>query len=100
MFKKITRAAEKMAEGVSRRGFLGRLSQAALGTAAVVGGLLAFPGAAQAGRCSFGGGNPFSRCCEWLCNGAYYYTRLNGNGCGNAPARGCILISRCTGGPC
>jgi hypothetical protein len=53
MFEKITNAAETLATNVgeSRRGFLARVGQAALGVAGVVAGLLASPteGQAQAG---------------------------------------------------
>jgi hypothetical protein len=49
MFEKIGDAAEKMATNVSRRAFLGRLGQGALGLTAVIGGMLAFPGQARAG---------------------------------------------------
>lgn len=51
MFEKIGRLAETAANkvSVSRRGFLGRLGQGALAAAGVLGGLLALPGAAQAG---------------------------------------------------
>jgi hypothetical protein len=50
MFDKIGRYAESVATsaGQSRRGFLGRLGQAALGAAGVAGGLLLFSGQAQA----------------------------------------------------
>jgi hypothetical protein len=50
VFEKISRAAEKLATnvGASRRGFLARLGQAALGVAGVFAGLLALPGEAQA----------------------------------------------------
>ena len=50
MFEKIGRYAETVATsaGQSRRGFLGRLGQAALGAAGVVGALLLFPGQALA----------------------------------------------------
>ena len=50
MFEKITSVAEKLATSVSesRRGFLGRLGQIALGAAGAVGGLLALPKDAQA----------------------------------------------------
>jgi hypothetical protein len=50
MFEKIARYAEKVATsaGQSRRGFLGRLGNGALGVAGVVGGLLLFPGQALA----------------------------------------------------
>jgi hypothetical protein len=51
MFDKIGRLAEEAAThvSVSRRGFLGRLGQVALGAAGVLGGLLVLPGTAQAG---------------------------------------------------
>jgi hypothetical protein len=51
MFDKIGRLAEAAANSVSvsRRGFLGRLGQVALGVAGVLGGLLVLPGTAQAG---------------------------------------------------
>jgi hypothetical protein len=50
VFEKISRAAEKLATNVgeSRRGFLARLGQAALGAAGVFAGLLALPTEAQA----------------------------------------------------
>jgi hypothetical protein len=50
MFEKISRAAEKLATNVSesRRGFLARMGQAALGVTGVFAGLLALPGDAQA----------------------------------------------------
>src|SRR6516165_7174656 len=50
MFEKISNAAERLATNVSesRRGFLVRMGETALGVAGVVGGLLALPRAAQA----------------------------------------------------
>ncbi len=48
MFDKISDAAEKVATNVSRRAFLGRLGQGALGLASVIGGVLAFPVKAEA----------------------------------------------------
>jgi hypothetical protein len=48
MFDRISAAAERLATNVSRRAFLGRLGQGALGLAALIGGVLAFPGDAQA----------------------------------------------------
>jgi hypothetical protein len=50
MFEKITNAAETLATNVgeSRRGFLARVGQAALGVAGVVAGLLASPTEGQA----------------------------------------------------
>ena len=60
MFEKIGRLAEAAASNVSlsRRGFLGRLGQAALGTSLVLGGLLVFPqvaSAKQRGMCCWSG---------------------------------------------
>jgi hypothetical protein len=50
VFEKISSAAERLAGsvGASRRGFLARVGQAALGVAAAFGGLLALPTEAQA----------------------------------------------------
>jgi hypothetical protein len=48
MFDKISDAAEKLATHVSRRAFLGRLGPGALGLAAVIGGVLAYPAHARA----------------------------------------------------
>ena len=52
MFEKIGQAAEKAASKVSlsRRGFLGRLGQTALGAAGVLAGVLALPRPASAGN--------------------------------------------------
>src|SRR5262245_46165119 len=51
MIEKIGNLAERLATNVSqsRRGFLARVGQAALGAAGALGALLALPGAAQAG---------------------------------------------------
>jgi hypothetical protein len=51
MFEEISSAAERLAANVSesRRGFFGRVGQAALAVAAVFGGLLALPTDARAG---------------------------------------------------
>jgi hypothetical protein len=43
MFERVGSLAERVATNVSRRAFLGRLGQAALGSAAALGGFLAFP---------------------------------------------------------
>jgi hypothetical protein len=50
MFERISDAAERVATNVSRRAFLGRLGQGALGLAAILGGVLAFPAQAEAGN--------------------------------------------------
>ena len=91
MFEKIGRVAEKMADGVSRRAFLGRFGKAALATAGVLGAVLAFPGVAQAGKCgcAYGG----ICVCWWLCNGVAVYTRYRSfskNPC-QSPAKGCTF---------
>ena len=75
MFEKISRAAERLANNVStsRRGFLVRVGQAALGVAGVVAGVLALPMEAQAtlivSACevqrTYGGGFLTGRC---VCN--------------------------------
>lgn len=51
MFKKFNRLAEQAATSVSRRQFLGRLGRGAAAAAAVMGGLLVFPGDAHALSC-------------------------------------------------
>src|SRR5262245_6364420 len=72
MIERIGNLAERLAANVSqsRRGFLARLGQAALGAAGALGGLLALPGAAQAG--------PRKGLCEMVSNGgrSYAYTGL------------------------
>ena len=50
MFEKFMRAAERAAAGASRRQFLGRLGQVALGVAGALGASLVMPGEATAGR--------------------------------------------------
>jgi hypothetical protein len=49
MFERVGSIAERVATDVSRREFLGRLGRGALGLAAVIGGMLAFPSQAPAG---------------------------------------------------
>ena len=65
MFEKLGRLAEAAASniGVSRRGFLGRLGQSALGVVGVLTGLAATGATATAG----GGGSYV--CCKWSCYG-------------------------------
>jgi hypothetical protein len=62
IFEKIGRLAETAATnvGVSRRGFLGRLGQSALGVAGVLAGLTATEASAK------GGGGYV--CCTWACS--------------------------------
>jgi hypothetical protein len=84
MFEKIGKVAERLAANVSesRRGFLARVGQAALGVAGVFAGLLALPAEAQAqgsvSRCevqrTYGGGLLTGRC---VCNNPcrFSYTR-------------------------
>ena len=50
MLEKMTEIAEQAAANVSRRQFLGRLGRRAAVSAAALGGLLALPAVAQAGR--------------------------------------------------
>lgn len=50
MLEKFSQLAEQAASNVSRRQFLGRFGGAALTASAAVGGFLAFPGGASAGR--------------------------------------------------
>jgi hypothetical protein len=76
MFDKLGQAAEKLATHVSRRAFLGRLGQGALGLAATVGGMLAFPAQAQAGN----GGT----CCLCASRPSGLICRKNRGGCGPA----------------
>ncbi len=62
MFEKIGRLAETAATNVSlsRRGFLGRLGQAALAMTGVLGGMLAIPRDTRAGSSYV--------CCKWSCS--------------------------------
>lgn len=50
MFEKVSQLAEQAAMKTSRRDFLSRLGRSALTAAAAVGGLLALPAVAKAGR--------------------------------------------------
>jgi hypothetical protein len=64
MFERLHQAAEKAAVAVSRRRFLGRLGQVAMASAAAIGGVLLWPGQAQAmwcGRVKCPSGH---RCCS------------------------------------
>jgi hypothetical protein len=63
MLDKATQFAQKMADGVSRRGFLGGIGRGALIAASVLSGVLALPAEAEAagGKCCCGvfGGDIF-----------------------------------------
>ncbi len=74
MFDRLGDAAERLATNVSRRAFLGRLGQAALGTAGVLAGVLAFGRSARAGKPS--PSPQYSGYCEVSATlfGAWYYT--------------------------
>ncbi len=48
MFDRVGNLAERVATNVSRRAFLGRLGQGALGLAAAIGGIFAFPNEVRA----------------------------------------------------
>jgi hypothetical protein len=50
MFERVGSLAERVATNVSRRAFLGRLGQGALGLAAIFGGVLALPSQARADK--------------------------------------------------
>ena len=70
MFDRVGDLAERVANHVSRRAFLGRLGQGALGVAAAIGGVLAFPANARADNL----------CC--------LYVTLGGRWCSGHPKQG------------
>jgi hypothetical protein len=81
MFEKLSRAAENAAAGVgtSRRGFLTKLGQAALGAAAAAGGVLA-----TAARASAGGNQSTLYACSYArggLGGGYGFTVTICGGC-------------------
>ena len=84
MFEKIGRLAETAANkvSVSRRGFLGRLGQSALGIAGVLTGLNATT--AKAGSGSY-------ICCMWTCKP----TRADMSVCLPPVSRGCWYYNPC-----
>ncbi len=71
MLDRVGDLAERVATNVSRRAFLGRLGQGALGLAAVIAGALALPGRAQAD----------GQCCLVisLAGGCWYYQAYQGS---------------------
>jgi hypothetical protein len=72
MFDRVGDLAEKMVTGVSRRDFMGRLGQGALGLAAAIGGVLALPTKAHATNNAW--------CVIYLYNdpGCWYYKSVQG----------------------
>ena len=58
MVEKTTQLAQTFAEGLSRRGFFGRLGRGAGIAAACLAGMLVLPSDAQAGKPPYGGGKP------------------------------------------
>src|SRR5262245_49716829 len=78
MFEKVGRIAEGLAGSVSRRQFLGRLGGGALALAAAVGGLVAIPGGAQAGRGGVLCGADSSGACSGLKTGDACYDQGTG----------------------
>jgi hypothetical protein len=91
MFERIGSLAERVATDVSRRAFLGRLGQSALGLAAVIGGALALPRKAHA----------VDQCCLKIsASGCVFYkvggrcNCFNPTSCSNVPV-GCIQVNDC-----
>jgi hypothetical protein len=73
MLEKLTQIAGRAATSASRRQFLGSVGRGAMASAAALGGLLLFPGDAQAARrkcgktvCPIG----WNYCCHFLDHGA------------------------------
>jgi hypothetical protein len=98
MLERIGNLAEKLATNVSqsRRGFLARVGQGALGVAGALGGLLALPGAAQAAS---------SKCCYYECeitrDNRYSFVACGpckGNGCGKDRRVSASLVNCATYG--
>jgi hypothetical protein len=88
MFDRVGSLAERVATNLSRRAFLGHLGQGALGLAAVIGGILAFPANAEAS------GN---LCC--------LYPSLSGGFCfhakqGSCPSQGVLVVCKQYPGVC
>jgi hypothetical protein len=86
MFDRVGSLAQRVATHVSRRAFLGRLGQGALGLTAVIAGVLALPSQARAGELycvSFNKGS-FPLSCNW------YYQAVNGT----CPCGGGLVDSR------
>jgi hypothetical protein len=91
MFERVGIFAERVATNVSRRAFLGRLGQNALGLAAVIGGVLALPSKAQAAdRCCLG--SNASGCFYYKVQEEFYVcVNSTPTSCSNVP-RGCKQV--------
>jgi hypothetical protein len=99
MFDRVSEAAEKLANNVSRRAFMGGLGKGALALAGAMGAMLAFPRLVQATvGCSCNNG--LYCCCQYDCgNGNGFTTKCNGCGC-EKQHKGCPLsVGGCVCGP-
>ena len=66
MVDRTEQLAQRVAEGLSRRGFFGRFGRGAAIAALALAGILLLPGEAQAGRrCSNSGQCPNGQMCIW-----------------------------------
>src|SRR6516162_1923743 len=97
MFEKITSAAERLTTNVSesRRGFLVRLGQAALGVAGVVAGVLALAPEAHAARSGY--------CIVGSRHGSLVFLSGNcvcANPCGTQPSARCRGVTYYLGAIC
>jgi hypothetical protein len=101
MFERITQLADAAATRVSlsRRGFLGRLGQGALGAVGVLGGLLLFPRDARADGSVL--------CCHYACKPRGYIgfhakttCQKAGTPCAATIGSGCELIGSSTAATC
>ena len=98
MIEQVSRLAEQVASGVSRRAFVRRLGRGAMATVAAMAGVLSFPGFVAAGpqarsccggrRCSkpgpgckyvgeYCGSLGFGPICYWRCQGDEYISGCN-----------------------
>lgn len=97
MFDRLMRAAERAADGVSRRQFLGRLGR---GAAAVAAGLAGATAAAAGPNRTCDGPYTGSNCVGFREGQSCYISALEGNGvCSGAPNCVCVKKSRGGGKP-
>ena len=85
MLEKIAQLAEYAAMSASRRQFLGQVGRGAMTLAAIVAGVLALPGEAQAAAAC---GQDSDIYCRGLVEGAYCQIGTTGGVCRGAPACG------------